>query len=78
MWVVTECEVRIGRTKYVPRRGASSNGQDEVHSASDKMIDPQDYAERPKENETFPEGIEMLMTLTMTMQKMKMMELQSR
>ncbi len=21
------------------------------------MIDPQDYAERPKENETFPEGI---------------------
>jgi hypothetical protein len=30
MWVVTVCEVRIGRMKYVPRRGASSNGQDEV------------------------------------------------
>ena len=42
MWVVMECEVRIGRTKYVPRRGASSNGQDEVLSASDKMIDPQE------------------------------------
>ena len=43
--------------KYVPRRGASSNGQDEVLSASDKMIDPQDYAGRPKDNETFPAGI---------------------
>ena len=51
------CEERIGRTKYVPRRGASSNGQDEVLSASDKMIGPHDYAGRPKENETFPEGI---------------------
>jgi hypothetical protein len=57
MWVVMECEVRIGRMKYVPRRGASSNGQDEVLSASDKMIEPQDSAGRPKENETFPEGI---------------------
>jgi hypothetical protein len=75
MWVVTECEVRIGRGKYVPRRGSSSNGQNEVLSASDKMIDPHDYAGMPKENETFKEGIlmamrKMLMTLT---QKMKMM-----
>ena len=57
MWVVTVCEVRIGRMKYVPRRGASSNGQDEVLSASDKMIEPQDSAGRPKEDETFAEGI---------------------
>jgi hypothetical protein len=57
MWVVTECEVRIGITTCVRRRGATSNGQDKVLSASDRMIDPQDYAGRPKENETFPEGI---------------------
>ena len=58
MWVVTECEVRIGRTKYVPRRGSSyNNGQDGVLSVSDKIIDPEDFAGRPDEDETFEEGI---------------------
>jgi hypothetical protein len=59
MWVVTECETRIGRTKYIPRRvGNSSGGQDDVLSASDRMIvDPEDSAAIPSNDETFEAGI---------------------
>ena len=56
-WVVTACEVRIGRAKYVPRKGGGAAGDDEVLLVSNKMIDPHDYAGRPKENETFTDDI---------------------
>ena len=59
MWVVTACEVRIGRTKYVPRGVVGTLGEkDDVLSASDRMIvDLQDTAGMPRADETFGVGI---------------------
>ena len=59
MWVVTACEVRIGRTKYVPREVVGTLGEkDDVLSASDRMIvDLQDTAGMPRADETFGVGI---------------------
>ena len=57
-WVVTECETRIGRAKYIPRKVGDSRGQDDVLSESDRMIvDPNDAGAIPSQDETFEAGI---------------------
>ena len=56
MWSVTELSIRVGRTKYIPKKGQSKadfSGEDfaEVVSESDKLIN--DITAIPENNETF-------------------------
>ena len=55
MWAVTGLSIRVGRTKYIPKKGKSDGAisakQDEMLSESDKLIN--DITAMPDSKETF-------------------------